>query len=115
MFIPRATEKAYSELTKNTYVFSVPTNLSKQAIAKAISEEFKVTVTGVKTLVRNGRPKRFSRGKHAYPGTTLTADKKIAYITVKAGDKIPVFEEQTTDTTSEKETKKATTAKEGDK
>lgn len=115
MFTPRATEKAYTKTTENTYMFTVPVALSKQAIAKAISEEFKVTVTSVKTLIRNGKPKRFSRGKHSYPGTTLTADKKIAYITLKAGDKIPVFEGQNTDTTSEKETKKAKTAKEGDK
>lgn len=93
-YIPRATEKAYSEEAKHTYVFYVPMKASKQEIAKQISEAFKVTVISVRTSVRKGKPTRFSRGKHAYPGTTNRQDKKVAYITVKAGDKIPVFEEE---------------------
>ena len=61
-----------------------------------IAEAFKVTVLDVRTMVRKGKPTRFSRGKHAYPGTTFRQDKKVAYITLKAGDKIPVFEEEST-------------------
>lgn len=94
-YIPLATEKAYTEETKRTYMFQVPKAASKQEIAKQIAEAFKVTVTDVRTVVRKGKPIRFSRGKHAYPGTTFRQDKKIAYITVKEGDKIPVFEEET--------------------
>lgn len=92
-YIPRATEKAYAASTKNTYVFYVPMKASKQEIAKQISEAFKVTVVNVTTAVRKGKSTRFSRGKHAYPGTTTKQDKKVAYITVKDGDKIPVFAE----------------------
>ena len=33
-YIPRATEKAYTEEAKNTYIFYVPKNASKQEIAK---------------------------------------------------------------------------------
>ena len=84
-YIPRATEKAYNAQTQNKYVFYVPKSASKQAIAKAIAEAFKVTVVDVQVLCRKGKATRFSRGKHAYPG--------ITFITVKAGDKIPVFEE----------------------
>lgn len=93
MIVPRATEKAYVAQTQNTYIFFVPKAASKQAIAKAITEAFKVTVIDVRTSVRKGKPTRFSRGKHAYPGTTFRQDHKVAYITVKEGDKIPVFEE----------------------
>ena len=93
MIIPRATEKAYTAQTQNTYIFFVPKSASKQAIAKAIAEAFKVTVIDVRTAIRKGKPTRFSRGKHAYPGTTFRQDHKVAYITVKEGDKIPVFEE----------------------
>ena len=96
-YIPRATEKAYVEETKNTYVFYVPKTASKQEIAKQIAEAFKVTVIDVRTTVRKGKPTRFSRGKHAYPGITFRQDHKVAYITVKEGDKIPVFEEAKTD------------------
>ena len=97
MIIPRATEKAYVAQTQNTYIFFVPKTASKQAIAKAVAEAFKVTVVDVRTAVRKGKPTRFSRGKHAYPGTTFRQDHKVAYITVKEGDKIPVFEETKAD------------------
>lgn len=93
-YIPRATEKAYTEQTKNTYIFYVPKSASKQEIAKTIAAAFKVTVVDVRTATRKGKATRFSRGKHAYPGTTFRQDHKVAYITVKAGDKIPVFEEE---------------------
>ncbi len=92
-YIPRATEKAYVAQTKNQYIFFVPQGASKQAIAKEIAETFKVTVLDVRTANRKGKATRFSRGKHAFPGTTYRQDHKIAYITVKEGDNIPVFEE----------------------
>ncbi len=109
-YIPRATEKAYVAQTQNTYIFFVPMKASKQEIAKQISEAFKVTVIDVRTTVRKGKPTRFSRGKHAYPGVTNRQDKKVAYITVKEGDKIPVFEEvkeAKEDKKADKEAKKA--------
>ncbi len=93
-YIPRATEKAYNAESQRTYVFFVPKAASKQEVAKKIAEAFKVTVIDVRTAVRKGKPTRFSRGKHAYPGTTFRQDHKVAYITVKEGDKIPVFEEE---------------------
>lgn len=95
LIIPRATEKAYTEQAKTTYIFNTPLDASKQAIARAVEEQFEVTVIGVRTEVRKGKPTRFSRGKHAYPGKTFRQDKKYAYVTLKAGDKIPVFEEAT--------------------
>ena len=103
LVIPRATEKTYAEQAKRTYVFNVPEGGSKQAIAKAVEEQFNVTVEDIRVLTRKGKATRFSRGKHAYPGTTYRRDKKIAYVTLKEGDKIRVFEEET-DT---KETKKS--------
>ena len=125
---PRVTEKTYSEQIKRTYVFEVETGASKQAIAKAVEEEHKVTVTNVRVLTRKGKKTRFSRGKHAYPGTTYRQDKKFAYVTVKEGDKIKVeaFEEadkeleKAAPKTDEKEAKKSAKAakkaeKKGDK
>ena len=93
MITPRATEKAYVAQSQNTYIFFVPKAATKQAIAKAIAEEFKVTVTDVRTANRKGKATRFSRGKHAYHGITYRQYHKVAYIAVKEGDKIPVFEE----------------------
>lgn len=90
---PVATEKAYNEQTKNTYIFIVPKDASKVAIKAAIAKEYNVSVIDVRTLTRKGKATRFSRGKHAYPGTTYRQDKKYAYVTLKDGDKIKVFEE----------------------
>ncbi|MBQ3310241.1 50S ribosomal protein L23 [Candidatus Saccharibacteria bacterium] len=94
LVIPRATEKAYTEETKHTYVFIVPAEASKQLIAKEVAEQFKVTVKDVRVLTRKGKKTRYSRGKHAYPGTTYRRDRKLAYVTVGEKDKIPVFNEQ---------------------
>ena len=106
MITPRATEKAYNAQTQHTYIFFVPRTASKQQIAAAIAEAYKVTVLDVRTANRKGKATRFSRGKHAYPGITYRQDRKVAYITVKEGDKIPVFEDTKAEADkSEKSTK----------
>ncbi len=92
-YIPRATEKAYTAQTRREYMFFVPLKASKQEIAKQIGEAFKVTVIDVRTATRKGKQTKYSKGKHAYPGITYRRDHKVAYITLKDGDKIPVFEE----------------------
>lgn len=101
---PRATEKSYLEQTKRTYIFPVKRTTSKQEVAAMVEKEFNVTVTDVRTLIRNGKKTKFSKGKHAYPGITTRPDKKFAYVTLKEGDFIKVFD------TPEEETK--TSAKE---
>ncbi len=90
---PRATEKTYLEQTKRTYVFEVKRDTSKQEVAKLVEKEFNVTVTDVRTLIRNGKKTKYSKGKHAYPGITYRKDRKFAYVTLKDGDSIRVFEE----------------------
>ena len=113
MLEPRATEKSYLEQTNRIYVFPVKKSMSKQAIARQVEEEFNVTVTDVRTMIRKGKKTRFSRGKHAYPGTTYRQDKKFAYVRLKKGNSIRVFDEDTakeepkkTNKTSAKEAKK---------
>jgi len=91
---PIQTEKAYTEQTKNTYVFLIPAGSSKQAIKAAVEREYKITVISIRTLKRKGKATRFSRGKRAYPGTTYRQDKHFAYVTLKDGDKIKVFDEE---------------------
>ena len=93
---PIQTEKSYREQTKSSYMFIVPTG---------------VTVVSVRTLVRDGKKTKFSRGKHAYPGTTFRQDKKYAFVTLKAGDKIKVFDEEPV----VEENKDAAAGKKGDK
>ncbi|MBQ3353266.1 50S ribosomal protein L23 [Candidatus Saccharibacteria bacterium] len=108
---PRATEKSYLEQTNRIYVFPVKRTMSKQEIAKMVEKEFNVTVTDVRTLIRNGKKTKYSKGKHAYPGTTYRQDKKYAYVRLKKGDSIRVFEEQT----EEPKAKPAKSAKKEDK
>ena len=114
---PRATEKTYFAQTLRTYAFFVNPEDTKQEIAKKVAKEFNVTVTDVRVLTRKGKKTRFSKGKHAYPGTTFRRDHKLAYVTLKEGDKIRVFEEpeeKKEDKKAEKAAKKAS-AKEADK
>ena len=108
---PRATEKSYLEQTNRIYVFPVKRTMGKHEIAKMVEKEFNVTVTDVRTLVRKGKKTKFSRGKHAYPGTTYRQDKKYAYVRLKKGDSIKVFE----DNDSEESNKKAPSAKDATK
>ena len=88
------TEKAYREETKRAYMVIVPADASKQAVAQQVADQYKVTVLGVRIVIRKGKATKFSRGKHAYPGTTYRQDKRIAYVTLKEGDKIKVFDEE---------------------
>ena len=105
MLEPRATEKSYLEQTNRIYVFPVKRSMGKQEIAKMVEKEFNVTVTDVRTLIRNGKKTKFSKGKHAYPGITHRQDKKFAYVRLKKGDSIKVFEEPDDKKTSAKEAK----------
>ncbi|MBQ3431018.1 50S ribosomal protein L23 [Candidatus Saccharibacteria bacterium] len=91
--VPRATEKTYFEQTRRTYAFFVKPSASKQEIANQVSDQFNVTVEDVRTLVRKGKKTKYSKGKHAYPGTTFRRDHKLAYVTLAEGNSIRVFEE----------------------
>lgn len=115
MIEPRATEKTYLEQTKRTYVFPVKRDASKQEVAKMVEKEFNVKVTDVRTLIRNGKKTKFSKGKHAYPGITHRQDKKFAYVTLAEGNSIKVFEEPEENKTSAKEAKADKKAKKADK
>ncbi len=91
---PIQTEKAFTQQTKRTYMFVAPKGTSKQDIAKAVEQTYKVTVISTRIINRKGKATKFSRGKHAYPGTTYRADRHIAYVTLKEGDKIKIFDEE---------------------
>ena len=109
---PRATEKSYLEQTNRIYVFPVKKSMGKQEIARMVEKEFNVTVINVRTLIRNGKKTKFSKGKHAYPGITHRQDKKFAYVRLKKGDSIKVFDEPEEDKkTSAKEAKAEKKAK----
>lgn len=90
--VPIVSEKAYAGSLSNVYSFRVPLNLNKNEIKSAVEEQFGVTVVSVKTLVQDGKAIRFSRGKNRYPGNTTRKDTKKAYVTLKEGDKLDIFD-----------------------
>ena len=103
---PRATEKAYALTTeKNVYAFNVPLSLNKNQIKEAVEKEFGVTVTAVRTIVQAGKVKRINKSrnpKRYVAGTTTQKDIKKAYVSLKEGDKIAIFEGAETENTEEK-------------
>lgn len=88
---PVISEKSVSQGTVNKYTFKVTRKSTKREIAKAIEELFKVTVVKVNTLKLPGKPKNFKRIK------SYRADRHHAVVTLKAGDRIALFEDGSKD------------------
>lgn len=94
--IPRVSEKAYTQSqspSAQAYVFEVPLSANKHTVARAITDEYDVTVTEVRTLIVKGKPKQSYR-KGSRPQSGRRSDIKKAYITLKAGDSLPLFAEE---------------------
>lgn len=88
---PRVSEKSYEHSEKlNVYTFQVPTNSNKMTVAEAVSSQFGVTVTNVNTIVSKGKAKTTYR-KRGGRTAGSRADTKKAFVTLKSGDKIPIF------------------------
>ena len=81
---PVITEKATYLSEQNKVVFRVAKDATKDEIARAVEELFKVTVTKVNTLVVKGKTKRW-RGR---PGRRN--DIKKAIVTLAEGQSIDV-------------------------
>ncbi|MFO0600427.1 MAG: 50S ribosomal protein L23 [Myxococcaceae bacterium] len=84
---PLITEKLDKAREKQRqYSFVVDRKATKHDVARAVATQFKVTVEDVRTLVMRGKIKRvgMSIGKRA--------NFKKAFVTLKEGDKIELFE-----------------------
>lgn len=90
---PRVSEKAYGlSQDRNTYVFTVPLSVSKQAIAQAVQAQFSVGVVDVNTTHIKGKTKRsIRRGQRGRPAMGSQSNFKKAYVTLKDGDSIALF------------------------
>lgn len=89
---PRVSEKAYAFSEKqNTFIFVVPSSATKLSVKSAIEAQFKVSVTNVNVTNIKGKSKRlYRRGdRKATPGRR--SDIKKAFVTLKEGDKLPIF------------------------
>ncbi len=89
---PHMSEKSFSLAKVGIYTFDVPIAANKQLVMSAVSEQYKVTATDARLLVAKGKAKRSYR-KRQRPLTGHRSDQKKAYVTLKPGEKIAVFEE----------------------
>lgn len=83
---PIITEKTTSLAAQGKYVFEVAKAATKIDIAKAVATAFKVNVVAVNTVSVPGKLKRMGKGEGYTPGW------KKAIVTLKAGERIPIFE-----------------------
>ena len=83
---PIVSERSVAQMEENKYTFKTDKRANKIEIKKAVEEIFKVKVVDVKTMIVKGKVKRMGRYQGKRP------DWKKAIVTLKAGDKIEVFE-----------------------
>lgn len=86
---PRMSEKTYAMSATGVYVFNVDTDVNKHEIADAVEKTYDVTVVDVRTVIVKGKAKRLYRKRRYENGRR--SDVKKAYVTLKAGDAIPIF------------------------
>ncbi|MBP7837185.1 50S ribosomal protein L23 [Candidatus Saccharibacteria bacterium] len=94
---PRMSEKAYQQsLLNNTYIFVVPKDSNKLQIKTAVQAQFNVSVIDVNIVVQNGKKARSIRlgNRRARPIIGSRSDFKKAYVRLKEGDSIKIFEEE---------------------
>ena len=84
---PLITEKATAMAeVQNSYTFLVHLKSNKHQIRRAVEEFYNVKVLGVKTCINAGKVKRTGRF------IRKTSKSKKAFVQLKAGDKIKIFE-----------------------
>lgn len=112
---PRLSEKAYGLANaRNTYVFDVPGDANKHTVARAVGAQFTVTVTEVNIANIKGKAKRTVR-KNGRASAGRQSDIKKAYVTLKAGDSLPLFAaEEEAEAKEAKQTEKLAKASEKD-
>jgi len=96
IMIPRMSEKAYAMSQRDnvkTYVFEVPLGTNKHTVARAVTMQYGVVVTSVRTAVTKGKVKQSYR-KGGRPITGVRSDVKKAYVTLRTGESLPLFIEE---------------------
>jgi large subunit ribosomal protein L23 len=83
---PLVTEKSTVLQAQGKYGFEVAKDANKRQVKDAVEKAFKVNVTGVNIIVVPGRMRKIGRN------ASLTPSWKKAIVTLKAGDKIELFE-----------------------
>ena len=86
LIAPIVSEKSYSLLEANKYVFKVHSKAHKTHIRQAVEEIFDVKVESVNVMKVQPKPKRRGMTRGAKPGW------KKAIVQLREGDKIEIFE-----------------------
>lgn len=79
---PIITEKSMSATNAHKYTFEVRTDATKQEIAEAVAEAFKVDVVDVNVMTVRGKERRLGRR------VGRTSDRKKAVVTIASGQRI---------------------------
>ncbi len=85
---PVVSEKSYTLMDDNVYVFVVDPSATKIDVRHAVEQAFGVRVANVNTLNRKGKAKRNRKGG----GMGKRPDTKRAIVTLAPGDTIDLFE-----------------------
>jgi large subunit ribosomal protein L23 len=85
---PVITEKSMNEAAKGKFTFKVAKQAEKDQIRGVIERRFKVNVISIATLIVKGKVKRTGQKRMI----DRTSDYKKAIVTLKAGQKIDLFE-----------------------
>lgn len=79
---PIVTEKSMTQTNSGKYTFEVLKSATKQEIAEAVAEAFKVDVVEVNVMTVRGKTRRYGRRVGRRP------DRKKAIVTVAPGQRI---------------------------
>lgn len=89
---PLITEKSLMQAQQeNVYLFEVDPMANKHQIKNLIEKTYKVEVVSVRTVMQPVKNKRTGRRRVSTP----TSPKKKAFVHLKAGQKIEIFEVMT--------------------
>jgi large subunit ribosomal protein L23 len=87
---PIVTEKLTAMQDKGVYAFEVEKSANKISIQQAVEKKFNVTVLSVRTATHKGKTKSQMTRRGRFEGRT--ASWKKAYVRLKEGDKIELFQ-----------------------
>lgn len=90
---PRLSEKAYGlSESQNSYIFDIGPDVNRFDVARAVAGQYEVEVTRVRIASVPGKSVRTyrQRGRKSVAGQRSNIRK--AYVTLKDGDKLPIFE-----------------------
>jgi large subunit ribosomal protein L23 len=103
---PRLSEKTYamSEML-NVYTFEIPAGATKHTVAAAVKAQYDVTPTNVRIASIPGKTQRSYRRQTRSTQSGRRSNIRKAYVTLKEGDKLPIYAAVDEANTQLKETK----------